>query len=82
MTQTKSGIPVWAIICMAITIWFCGLGLLFLLAKEHVISGKVQVTVQGDRFLHVVQLPVNSTDQVLDYNARVNYARSLAIAAS
>jgi hypothetical protein len=37
--------------------------------------------VQGPQFVHVVQLPVFSPDQVADYNARVNYARSLTAAA-
>lgn len=37
---------------------------------------------QGSGFVHTTQLPVSSIAQVADYNARVNYARSISAAAS
>ena len=80
MSQTTQAIPVWAIVLTILFVWFCLLGLLFLLAKETRTTGWVQVTVQGERFLHQVQLPVFSVQQVADYNARVGYARSLSAA--
>jgi hypothetical protein len=58
------------------------LGLLFLLVKEDRTDGTVQVVVQGPGFVHGTQLPVASPQQVADYNARVNYARSVSTAAS
>lgn len=80
MSQTTTGIPSWAIVLAIIFFIFCLLGLLFLLVKESRTTGWVQITVQGDRFLHQVQLPVSSSHQVAEYNARVGYARSLSTA--
>ncbi|MGL5857157.1 MAG: hypothetical protein ACRC35_01880 [Angustibacter sp.] len=82
MSRTSRTIPTWAVVCAVIFFFFCLLGLLFLLAKEERTEGWVQVVVQGDGFLHTVQLPVSSLSQVVDYNARVTYARSLSAAAS
>lgn len=81
MSQTTESIPTWAIVLAIVFFVFCLLGLLFLLVKEKRTIGWVQVTVQGTRFLHQVQLPVSSIQQVADYNARVSYARSLSAAA-
>jgi hypothetical protein len=81
MSRTVQRIPTWAIVCAVIFFLFCFLGLLFLLAKEESTDGHVQVVVQGPRLLHVVQLPVWSSAQVMDYNQRVNYARALSAAA-
>jgi hypothetical protein len=80
MSQTTQGIPAWAIVLAILFFVFCLLGLLFLLVKETRTTGWVQVTVQGTKFLHQVQLPVSSPYQVADYNARVSYARSLSAA--
>jgi hypothetical protein len=82
MSQTTSGIPTWAIVCAIIFFVFCLLGLLFLLVKEEQTRGHVQILVQGPGFLHTTQMPVSSQAQVADYAARVNYARSLSMAAS
>lgn len=82
MSRTAERIPAWAIVCVVIFVWFCFLGLLFLLAKESRTEGHVQVIVQGPGLVHTVQLPVFSVDQVADYNARVNYARSISSAAA
>jgi len=81
MSRTTRFIPTWAIVCTVIFFFFCLLGLLFLLAKEDRTEGSVQVVVQGQGFLHQVQLPVFSAMQVQDSAARVNYARSLSAAA-
>lgn len=82
MSRTTRSIPTWAIVCAVVFFFFCLLGLLFLLAKEDRTEGGVQVVVQGQGFLHQVQLPVSSVLQVQDYAARVNYARSLSASAS
>lgn len=81
MSRTTQEIPTWAIVLTVIFVVFCLLGLLFLLVKETRTQGSVQVVVQGPRLLHTVQLPVWSPEQAWDYNARVNYARSVAAAA-
>jgi hypothetical protein len=81
LSVTRENIPTWAIVCAVVFFVFCFLGLLFLLVKERRTDGFVQVVVQGPHLLHTVQLPVWATEQVWDYNQRVNYARSLAAAA-
>jgi hypothetical protein len=82
LSQTTTGIPTWAIVCTIVFVFFFLLGLLFLLAKERRTQGWVQVTVQAPRLLHTEQIPVNSIQQVMDINARVNYARSVSMGAS
>jgi hypothetical protein len=80
-SQTTSGIPTWAIVCAIVFFIFCFLGLLFLLVKEERTQGHVQIVAQAPQFMHSVQLPVSSRAQVADYSARVDYARSLSMAA-
>ncbi len=81
MSRTTQSIPVWAIVCAVIFFFACLLGLLLLLVKETRTEGCVQVTVQGQGFVHTAQIPVTSPEQVADVNARVGYARSLSAAA-
>jgi len=81
MSRTTEGIPPWAIVLAVVFFVVCFLGLLFLLVREQRTEGFVQVTVLAPGFVHAVQLPVSSPTQIADYNARVNYARSLAAAA-
>ncbi len=82
MSHTTQSIPAWAIVLAIIFFLFCLLGLLFLLVKEEQTTGWIQIVVQGDRFVHTTQIPVTTRAQVADYNARINYARSLSAAAS
>jgi len=81
MSRTAQTIPAWAIVCAVVFFFLCFLGLLFLLLKEDRTEGWVQVIVQGPGLVHTAQLPVSSPQQVADYNARVNYARSISAAA-
>ena len=81
MSITREEIPTWAVVCAVIFFVFCLLGLLFLLAKERRTEGYVQIVVQGPHLLHTAQVPVYAFEQVWDLNQRVNYARSLAVAA-
>lgn len=78
MSRTTREIPVWAIVCAIIFFLFCLLGLLLLLVREERTQGWVQVTVQGRGLMHVTQIPVFSPAAVMDFGARVNYARNLA----
>jgi hypothetical protein len=80
MSTTTTNIPVWAIVCTVLFVWFFLLGLLFLLVKETKTQGMVQVTVQGPGFAHFAQIPAFNPGVVPDINARVNYARSLTAA--
>ncbi|MFC7343000.1 hypothetical protein [Saccharopolyspora griseoalba] len=78
MSRTERTIPAWAIVLTVLFVWFCFLGLLFLLVKEERTSGWAQVTVQGPGLMHVTQVPVLSPMTAMDLNSRVNYARTLA----
>lgn len=77
MTQQK--IPPWAIV-LAILL-FCLMGpfsLLFLLAKDNIYYGTVQVNVTNGRQQYVTRIPVASHVQVQHLHQQVNYVRSLA----
>ena len=56
-TQTTEGIPVVAIVLTIVFVWFCLLGLLFLLMKERRYLGFVAVSVTGPGFHHTAQFP-------------------------
>ncbi|MGW5641293.1 hypothetical protein ACWEV3_04535 [Saccharopolyspora sp. NPDC003752] len=81
MSRTTRTIPAWAIVLCVLFIFFCFLGLLFLLAKEERTEGWVQVGVQGPRLLHFTQIAVTSPMAVADLNARVNTARAVSFQA-
>jgi len=71
--------PTWAIV-LAI-VGFCVLtvlSLLFLLAKETVYRGVVQVTVTNGPRQYVARIPVTTQQQVQYIHQQVNYVRSLA----
>lgn len=77
-SRTTQAIPVWAIVCAVIGFFVvCFLSLLLLLVKEWRTEGWVQVVVHAPGFSPTTTIPVSSPQQVGDYGARVNYARSL-----
>jgi hypothetical protein len=72
-------IPQWAIV--AAILGFCVLtvfSLLFLLVKETISHGTVQVTVTNGTRQYVARIPVTDQNQVTYFNQQVNYIRSLA----
>ncbi|WP_433376117.1 hypothetical protein ACQPZX_07220 [Actinoplanes sp. CA-142083] len=72
-------IPKWAIV-LAI-VGFCVLtifSLLFLLVKETVMQGTVQVTVTNGTRQYVARIPVTDQAAVTAINQQVNYVRTLA----
>jgi hypothetical protein len=72
--------PTWAIV-LAI-VGFCILtvfSLLFLLAKETVLQGVVQVTVSNGPFTYAARVPVFNHMMAQDVHSRVNYARAIAM---
>jgi hypothetical protein len=72
-------IPRWAIICAIVG--FCVLtvfSLLFLLVRETVPNGTVQVTVTNGTRQYVARIPVTAETQVNYVHQQVNYVRSLA----
>jgi hypothetical protein len=56
-TQVTEGIPPVAIILTIVFVWFCLIGLLFLLMKERRYTGFVSITVTGTGLYHSVQFP-------------------------
>lgn len=56
-TQITESIPPVAIVLVIVFVWFCLLGLLFLLIKQKRYSGFVTVAVTGAGLYHVVQFP-------------------------
>jgi hypothetical protein len=71
--------PGWAI-ALAIIGFFCLtiFSLLFLLAKESVVTGMVQVQVSYGPQVYVTRIPVNNQQFVQGVYAQVNYVRALA----
>lgn len=77
--QSEQRTPRWAVV--AAIVGFCVLtvlSLLFLLVKETVHRGMVQVTVGNGRWQYVARIPVTNQYEVQQINERVNYVRSLA----
>jgi hypothetical protein len=77
--HSEQRIPKWAIV-LAI-VGFCVLtvlSLLFLLIKETVQRGTVQVTVTNGTRQYVARIPVTDQTQVTQIHQQVNYVRSLA----
>ncbi|TSB32535.1 hypothetical protein [Streptomyces benahoarensis] len=79
MSRTEEKIPTHAIVLGIVFFFFCLLGLLFLLMKERVTTGFVQVTVASGGRHHATMVPVQSRDQVMYVLNQVNHARSLSL---
>ena len=56
-TQVSESIPPVAIILTIVFVWFCLIGLLFLLMKQKRYTGFVTITVTGVGLYHSVQFP-------------------------
>jgi len=80
MSHWQERISPAAIVLAIIFVWFCLLGLLFLLIKKRTISGYLQVTVQGNGFHHSTMIPVDGPQSFWHVEDTVDYARSLAAA--
>ncbi len=80
-SRTERKTPGWAIVVAIVLAFFALLGLLFLLVKENVTVGSVQVTVHNDGLAHATQLFVRSPYEVAEIQQRANYARQLIASA-
>jgi hypothetical protein len=70
--------PQWAIVCAIVGFFFvCVLSLLFLLVKEQKATGSVVLTVQGNGWSHVTQLPPGTGANA---HAQAAYVRTLVAA--
>ncbi|MGW3011919.1 hypothetical protein ACWC9R_24255 [Streptomyces sp. NPDC001219] len=79
MSRTEERMPTHAVVLAIVFFLFCLLGLLFLLMKERVTTGFVQVTVNSGGRHHATMIPVQSREQVMFVLNQVNYARSLSV---
>ncbi|MFF8788591.1 hypothetical protein [Streptomyces sp. NPDC015125] len=79
MSRTEEKMPAHAVVLAIVFFFFCLLGLLFLLMKERVTTGFVQVTVNSGGRHHATMIPVQSREQVMFVLNQVNYARSLSV---
>jgi hypothetical protein len=76
--QSEQRTPRWAIVAAVLSFCVAALGLLFLLVKETVYRGTVQVTVTNGTRQYVARIPVTDQRQVQYVHQQVNYVRSLA----
>ena len=77
--HNEQKVPTWAIVMSVVG--FCVLtvfSLLFLLVKETIYRGTVQVTVTNGGHQYVARVPVTDQAQVAHLHQQVNYVRSLA----
>jgi hypothetical protein len=81
MSHYQESISALGVVLAILFIWFCLLGLLFLLMKDRKMVGYIQVTVQGSGFHHSTMIPATGPHSVVGVHQMVNYARSLAAAA-
>lgn len=80
MSHYSESISTAGVVLCIIFVWFCLLGLLFLLMKERRYVGFIQVTVQGSGFFHSALLPALGPQAMISVTQQVNYARALAAA--
>jgi hypothetical protein len=77
MSRTEEKISTAGIVLAVIFVWFCLLGLLFLLMKEQRHVGWVQVSVQGPGLHHATMIPAAPL-AAAQANQFVNYGRQLS----
>ncbi len=63
-TQVTETIPTAAIVLTVVFVWFCFIGLLFLLMKEKRYTGFVSITVAGAGLYHSEQFPAGQNTGV------------------
>ncbi|CAD5999711.1 hypothetical protein [Agreia sp. COWG] len=76
-SRVESRTPTWAIVLAIVGFFFFFLGLLFLLVKDQVATGYVQVTARNGALLHTCNIPVHNAATAPDVMGRVQYARHL-----
>jgi hypothetical protein len=76
-SRTERRMPTWAIVLAIVFSFACLLGLLFLLVKEDVTVGWVQVSVRAGRLSHVTHVPVTSRMDVGRVAQQVQQAQVL-----
>ena len=77
LSQESEKIATAGLILALVFVWFCLVGLLFLLMKERTATGYYQVTVQGDGFTYTTLIPAEKL-LLAAVEDEVDYARTLA----
>ncbi|MDJ0382849.1 hypothetical protein [Streptomyces sp. G-G2] len=78
-SRTEEKIPTSSIVLAVVFAVFCLLGLLFLLMKEKVTTGYIQVTVTSGGRHHATMIPATDMNTFPWVMNQLNYARSLSI---
>jgi hypothetical protein len=81
MSHYEESVSTVGVVLAILFVWFCLLGLLFLLMKDRRLAGYTQVTVQGNGFYHSTLIPAGGPQSIMGVTQQVNYARALAAAA-
>lgn len=79
MSRTEERMPTVAVVLAIVFFVFCLLGLLFLLMKEKVTTGYIQVTVTSGGRHHSTVVPAFGPHAFHMVMGQVNYARSLSV---
>ncbi|MDV5147899.1 hypothetical protein R1T08_27945 [Streptomyces sp. SBC-4] len=79
LSRNEEKISTVGIVLACLFVAACGLGLLFLLIKEKVTTGFVQITVNSGGKHHSTMIPAMHPDTIHWAMAQVNYARSLSV---
>ena len=78
-SRTEEKIPTHAIVLAIVFALFCLIGLLFLLMKEKVTTGYIQVTVTSGGRHHSTMIPASDPYAMQWVMGQLNYARSMSI---
>ena len=78
MSRTETKIPTVSIVLAIVFALFCLIGLLFLLMKEKVTSGYVEISVRVGDIFHKTQIPVNSQSRIDDLRRLFNTVQSMS----
>lgn len=81
MSHYQESISTAGIVLTVVFVWFCLLGLLFLLMKDRRMVGYIQVTVHGSGFHHSAMIAATGPHIVVGVHQIMNHARALAAAA-
>ncbi|MBT2489983.1 hypothetical protein J7E96_15955 [Streptomyces sp. ISL-96] len=78
MSRTEEKMPTVAVVLAVVFFVFCFLGLLFLLMKEKVTTGYIQITVTSGGRHHSTVVPALGPHTFHMIMGQINYARSLS----
>nr|WP_130797446.1 hypothetical protein [Streptomyces otsuchiensis] len=79
MSRTDRTITTAGVVLTCVFVWFCLLGLLFLLMREDTTTGFVQVTVTSGGRTHTTLIPATSPQAGPAIVQQVNWLRSLSM---